>query len=91
MGYYTKYSLKAQGGSGLVALDLLFERSEEAQVALDLDGRSNERCKWYDHEQDMLELSTFYPDTIFTLHGWGEQMGDEWEKEFKNGEMTIIN
>lgn len=44
-----------------------------------------ERCKWYDHDDHMRELSRQYPDVLFTLHGEGEAQDDLWRKYYKGG------
>lgn len=41
--------------------------------------------KWYDHEDDMREISMAIPDVRFTLSGDGEDSADIWEKHFWNG------
>jgi hypothetical protein len=46
-----------------------------------------ESMKWYDHDNDMRELSKLYPDYYFTLRGSGEEWGDWWQKLFRDGEL----
>ena len=41
---------------------------------------------WYDHEEDMLEISKQFPEIIFVLYGEGEAHDDLWRKYFANGE-----
>lgn len=48
-----------------------------------------ERCKWYEHEEEMRSFSRKYPNVIFILSGAGEEQGDLWKKYFKNGKMQI--
>ena len=45
---------------------------------------------WYEHEEELLDLSRGFPATIFILHGEGEEQGDKWKKRFINGEVEII-
>ena len=47
------------------------------------------RVTWYNHENDMKELSILYPEVVFKLRGFDEQSGDSWVKYFKNGKMQI--
>lgn len=40
--------------------------------------------KWYDHVEDMIKLSKVFPETLFILDGWGEELGESFtwmEKE----------
>lgn len=46
-----------------------------------------ESCKWYEHEADMREMSTAFPNVLFTLRGEGEESPDLWIKYFQNGKM----
>jgi len=46
-----------------------------------------ESCKWYEHEENMRELSRINPEVIFTLKGEGEESGDIWAKYFHQGKM----
>ena len=43
--------------------------------------------KWYEHEEEMVELSKRFPTTLFTLHGEGEDNADVWDKYFLNGKI----
>lgn len=56
----------------------------------DLIRGSMDQTKWYDHEQDMIEVSLKFPNALFTLNGEGEGHGDgpdSWKKYFKGGKM----
>lgn len=33
-----------------------------------------EPIKWYDHVEDMIKLSKVFPETLFILDGWGEEL-----------------
>lgn len=60
---------------------------DSAKIALDEAGDTEEDCKWYSHERDLKEFSEEYSGYLFTLHGEGEEVGDIWNKYFKNGKM----
>jgi hypothetical protein len=60
---------------------------DDASYALNADGTTQESSKWYEHEDDLRELSARHPDTLLTLSGEGEEAGDIWVKYFLNGEM----
>ena len=98
MGYYTIYSLDV-----LVNLEDILEEDydenkadiimhlrdtcEGAEYALDDNGKSGEKIKWYDHEEDIGNFSKLYPNQVFKLEGEGEESGDIWIKYFSNGKM----
>jgi hypothetical protein len=44
-----------------------------------------EQCKWYEHDEEMIELSLRFPETVFCLYGEGEESGDIWYTYYKNG------
>ena len=45
------------------------------------------KCKWYDHTEDMRKISEKYQNVIFSLYGNGEEDGDMWVKYFMNGKV----
>jgi len=51
----------------------------------DFDLSPDNTVKWYDHDEEMLELSKQFPNTVFCLHGEGEESGDLWYCYYKNG------
>lgn len=53
-------------------------------------GNTTEGCSWYDHEEDMLILSREFPTVIFTLHGEGQESGDNWRQYFLNGKSQKV-
>lgn len=55
--------------------------------AIDEVGEPVESVKWYEHEEDMLNLSIQFPNVIFILKGEGEEAGDIWYKYFKDGKL----
>lgn len=46
---------------------------------------SMEGLKWYDEESDMKEFSKRFPGATFVVEGTGEEQGDIWVHEYKNG------
>lgn len=100
MGYYTRYELEADT-RGFDNKDIIKEMDEDRFYAfgnfkellnnLDTAGslylEPYDETKWYDHEEDMKELSKKFPDILFKLHGEGEEQGDIWDKYFMNGKM----
>lgn len=81
MGYNTRYTLTTLPESH--RSDVL--KSVNQQVGYD---PFEDECKWYCHEDDMLVVSRLHPNTIITLHGAGEEQGDEWVSHMFNGETV---
>ena len=81
MGYYTDYKLKAEPNIMGEEFAVLFHRT--TQYWLDY----LKEIKWYNHDEDMMEISNLYPDVLFTLDGNGEGFGDIWRTFYKNGKM----
>lgn len=50
---------------------------------------SEERCKWYEHTDEMKKFSRKHPDFVFALHGEGEETDDIWTKYFHNGKLQV--
>lgn len=48
---------------------------------------SEDTMKWYDHDDDMKNLSTQFPEYYFLLSGQGEDPGDKWRKVYHNGKI----
>lgn len=83
MGYYTRYKLETSPES---VLEKVIESvTGEVRYAVGKNGSSDNRCTWYDHEEEMAGISERFPDVTFKLHGEGEQSGDIWDKYFRNG------
>lgn len=97
MGYYTTYYFHCELiGSFEQKLDenfydLLKVSSFGDDTTWDrrLDNRyafmDGESVKWYDHDEDMLELSKKWPGVVFILDGDGEDTGDIWRSFYNNG------
>lgn len=103
MGYYTNYTLEihATKDNGLNIINKMSEELEndkfypfefELEDILESDNKNllkleGSEAKWYDHEEEMRELSRSFPTTLFELHREGEENGDVWDKYFLNGKM----
>ena len=46
---------------------------------------------WYNHEDDMIEISKQFPGVVFKLEGDGEDSGDIWKQYFKEGTSQICH
>lgn len=49
---------------------------------------SEDTMRWYDHDDDMKQLSTQFPDYYFLLNGRGEEHEDQWRKVYHNGKIV---
>jgi hypothetical protein len=48
-----------------------------------------DKCKWYDHEEDMISVSKKFNGVLFVLTGHGEERDDIWKKYFYNGQTQV--
>lgn len=82
MGYLTTYKLEIEkDGEQYVYLP---DAIKELLEIVEFDP-FDESCKWYDHAEDMIELSIRHKGTVFVLFGEGEDAGNLWRKYFKDG------
>lgn len=93
MSYYTQYNLYVQNYDGLneTELDDVNSAIEALNIFDDGDNRYGWSAyeKWYDHDDDMLALSTRFPDVVFQLYGDGEDSEDRWMTYYKNGRCQV--
>lgn len=97
MGYYTRYDLAADKPSVELSRAIaskefssgysLFSAESQVQAINAKWDTGGDTCKWYEHADDIRALSLRFPAILFTLHGTGEEQGDEWYKYFKDGKM----
>jgi hypothetical protein len=104
MGYYTNYYISARyldDSRSSSDLDEMFFSSLELSVNEDddinwyqrVDNRyaleDGDGVKWYDHHEELIDVSKHYNDIIFILDGEGEETGDIWRKFYLNGRHHI--
>ncbi|MGL5749760.1 MAG: hypothetical protein ACRCXT_04485 [Paraclostridium sp.] len=82
MGYYTDYKLKLENASD-EQFDEIKEYFYGEYLGYIFDGGVN--VKWYDHDTDMIKLSSKYKSVKFILTGIGEDGADVWIKKYKDG------
>jgi hypothetical protein len=80
MGYYTCHTLSIEQGP-IVHEQEIIDTYPGAYF--------EEPCKWYEMENDMKEFSLKYPDTVFLVHGEGDEHTDMWDCYFKNGKVQM--
>lgn len=98
MGYYTEYTLEVRSvktKEDFTRIASALELKKIMYYALD-SGHWNQgdsaalfyswdQVKWYDHEEDMKELSVLFSDFTFCLSGVGEDSTDQWREYYKCG------
>lgn len=91
MGYVTKYKISfihfgkiemPKEADVVNALNSInpydFEVGEDESPLL--ENFFEEPIKWYDHVEDMIKLSKVFPETLFILDGWGEELYMDGER-----------
>lgn len=94
MGYYTYYTLDIDGyphrrltEEEVSAIDTEIELMDVFAGGSCSEGYFSEDLKWYEHDEDMMRLSSRIPDVLFSLHGEGESQEDLWNAYYLNGKM----
>lgn len=89
MGYYTRFELdiNRDGEQVIEALKqsaayTRFDHSDGTDIWC-----SEDRWKWYEHEEELKAVSLQFPLSRITVTGYGENDGDIWRKYFVNGKM----
>lgn len=100
MGYYTTYELSIEGkgenwvhgvdeSGKTVRVNIGYDHEAIEREIVEQSGYSSlfdgEAIKWYDHDDEMKQISKKYPDLVFTLVGVGEESGDMWCKYYQAG------
>jgi hypothetical protein len=88
MGYSTYYTLTRYDGKDFTEEQLasIKEIGEFEDVAAQM---CEGHARWYDWREDMLKLSLKHTDTLFLLHGEGEESGDLWDAYFGRGKVQV--
>ena len=102
MGYYTRFELSHDSVDVEVTKAIYeaigsFGESSDIDIAIglvDCNERStvygpSQGTKWYEHDEDMKELSSKFPEILFTLEGKGEEVGDLWRNYYMGGKMQL--
>jgi hypothetical protein len=93
MGYSTEYTLEYDTLDDHEDIKDFILKSTDHLIGFEvealLDGGTL-TAQWYEHEEEMLNLSRGFPATIFILYGIGSEQGDMWKKRFINGGVEII-
>ena len=89
MGYYTSFEIKTMDEVSDIVKAAISHEIEAYHLPDYNEWMGGWACygKWYDHEEDLKELSLKFPDVVFEVYGDGEESDDLWYKYFKNGRM----
>lgn len=92
MAYITNYNLKYEPNTDetearFKAVYFAENETYSLRYAVDEDGETIDRVKWYDWPEHMLRISKMLPDLLFTLNGEGEESGDIWNAYFLDGKV----
>ena len=90
MGYYTLFKLSVECGDSSLLESDSFKADFNRITSYDLDALDNDLLKWYDYDNNMLEISKLYPNTVFLLTGDGEEALDLWKAYYCNGESERV-
>ncbi len=94
MGYCTTYDLTLLDPKDMTGIEdprtiervvALLKEKGIIGYALDESLSCCDSVKWYEHENDMLDISRKVPDVLFLLWGSGDDAEDLWEHYFLNG------
>ena len=91
MGYYTTYDLNIIYGDASLLENPAFISDFERITGCCFSSLSVDFIKWYDNDNDMLELSKLYPNYVFHLEGVGEETDDRWIMYYHNGHFQNAN
>lgn len=87
MGYYTDFELKAKYDNN--DPEYISKLESEVDRINVFGGNCDEgwyaNAKWYHYDDDMILLSSRFPEVLFELRGQGEATGDIWLNYYKNG------
>ena len=88
MGYYTDFSITYDTEDEAIEKALLDKLSNYITEE-DIFYSIQFNAKWYSFEQDMKEISSLFPDILFTVEGNGDEQDDIWIAYFKYGKMQM--
>ena len=99
MGYYTNYELVIypyQNPENEIEIMRVIASKIYDEPMTDISDNEAKWClvdelKWYDHTEDMVEVSKQFPELTFVLYGEGEDSEDIWCEYFNNGDFEVTH
>jgi hypothetical protein len=87
MGYYTDHRIKiySEGMKPILLKDLNNHKRRIGKITGYLYDTFDCQIKWYKCNDQMKEYSKEYPNLIFEITGYGEEVQDIWRTYYKNG------
>lgn len=94
MGYMTMYSVSIRTNDSELEKKILREAhqvNQEVEAITDPLCVFLGPCKWYNHQEDLTQISLRFPDVLIELFGQGDDPFDLWTKYFWNGKVQTAN
>lgn len=95
MGYYTDYTVYTYPDKYIKNVVERINELEDYEIfdieeinEYDTQAITEESQKWYDYQEQCLEISKEFPTLLICVEGEGEETGDIWRKDFMNGEVV---
>lgn len=100
MGYYTDVYIRLENEDGSDAsedkvsaflksledtTDCMFHTYDWIFMGNLFQIANEEPFKWYDRDEDFIDISKRFPNLVITVLGFGEDREDMWWQHFKNG------
>ena len=93
MGYYTQHTLEIlENESNKTEEEIIAElrdENDDAEYAIEANGKCQEETKWYDCTDDMIKFSLKHPKVLFLMHCNGED-SERWRIYVQNGKYANI-
>ena len=86
---YMKEQYKKSNEDKFYPFSYEFEYYLNDESTYDFELNSDGDVKWYYSDEEMIELSKQFPETVFYLYGVGEESGDLWYAYYKNGKSQF--
>ena len=89
MGYLSTYEFSEVIDKQRVTLSegiMKFIKEKESRI---LDAIEESMVTFYTQHEDMLELSIVFPDRVFCVKRFGEDIGDDMMTYYKDGKMRV--
>lgn len=92
MGYYTDFKVETSCDDDNFKNEIYARLDAISEYEFEWSVGDKYAClfdsKWYTSDADMKQLSSEYPDILFTVYGDGEDSGDLWVAYYKTGKGT---